>query len=289
MSTCELLMKMKGPLVLFGVALTIGCASTTTRPADAGSGPPPRALEPGDAQRGEVLGRKLCVTCHGVRGDGRGPGSVGLDPPPRDFVRAVYRYRSTPTGSLPTDADLARSILRGLPGTSMPAFRDLVNRRDVVDLVAWVKTFSPRWKEELVDDPIDIPAPPPATPASVVRGRELYTDLQCGKCHGEDGSGNGWGTKEDFRDALGRIAEPRDLRQGIYRSGTRPQNLYRSLVTGLDGSPMPAYEDTLSPDEVYSLVDYVVSLDRGSSIWRWLSRSPRWYEPGDVQLKRDGR
>jgi cytochrome c oxidase cbb3-type subunit 2 len=225
------------------------------------------------------------VTCHGVRGDGRGEAAEGLDPAPRDFVRAVYRYRSTPTGSLPVDDDLARTILRGLPGTSMAGFRSFVDDQEVRDLVAWVKRFSPRFDEEFIDEPVDVPPPPPRSSAAEARGRELYVELQCGKCHGDDGSGQGWGTEEDFTDALGRIAKPRDLRTGIFRSGRTPSDLYRTLVTGLDGSPMPAYEDTLAADDVYRLIYYVMSLDRGPSLWRWLRTRPRWYDQSRVRAR----
>lgn len=239
----------------------------------------------GDVDRGARLSRSLCVSCHGVYGDGRGDGADGLEPAPRNFVRAVYRYRSTPTGSLPTDTDLARSILRGLPGSSMPAFRGYLDARDVFDLVAWVKSFSPRFAEEIVDDPIDIPPPPPRTAALMARGAELYTELQCGKCHGDDGSGMGWGTEEDFRDDLGRVSLPRDFRIGVYKSGTRAQDLYRTLITGLDGTPMAAYEDTVEPADLYSLVYYVMAFDRGPGLWRWLSEPPTWNVPARVRVR----
>ncbi len=240
----------------------------------------------GDVDRGARLGRALCVSCHGVYGDGHGAAAVGLDPAPRSFVSAVYRYRSTPTGSLPADLDLARTILRGLPGSSMPAFRDQLDARDVKDLVVWVKAFSPRFTDELIDDPIEIPEAPEWTPKAVARGKALYKELQCGKCHGDDGSGDGWGTEEDFTDEMGRPALPRDFRDGLYKSGVRPRDLYRTLVTGLDGTRMAAYEDTLPPDDVYSLVYYVMSFDSGPGLWRWLSEPPRWYEPSEVRVRR---
>jgi len=249
-----------------------------------------RPLQAGDVTRGARLGRKLCVSCHGALGDGRGEAAEGLDPPPRSFVRAVYRYRSTPTGSLPADADLARTIIVGLPGTSMSGFGDLLSAQDVKDLVAWVKSFSPRFEIEEIDDPIEIPPPPRATAQTVARGREVYDEMQCGKCHGEDGSGNGWASRDELRGPLGRYFDPRSFRDGIYRSGYRPRDLYRTIVTGLDGTPMAAYEDSLPPDDVYSLIYYLLEEQQSErGFWFWLTHPPRWYEPTRVSIQLEGR
>lgn len=276
-------MALKEPIASLTALTLAACAGT----ADVDQPRPMQvALEPGDPTRGAVLGRKLCTSCHGADGRGRGEAAEGLDPPPRDFVRAVYRYRSTPTGSLPTDADLARSIIVGLPGTSMAGFGDLLSAQDVRDLVAWVKAFSPRFSIEEIDDPIEIPSPPAMTAATIERGREVYAEMQCGKCHGEDGSGSGWASKDDLRGPLGQYFNPRDFREGIYRSGIHQRDLYRTVVTGLDGTPMAAYEDTLPPEDVYSLVHYLLDLERGRGPWFWLTHAPRWYEPTQISVRR---
>jgi len=268
--------------VLLGSLVALGCART---PAVEAPPPAPVALQPGDVSRGAVLGRKLCTSCHGRDGRGHGEAAEGLDPPPRDFVRGVYRYRSTPTGSLPTNADLARSIIVGLPGTSMFGFGDVLSAQDVRDLVAWVKSFSPRFDQEEVDDPIEIPAPPEMTPETIARGREVYEEMQCAKCHGEDGTGSGWASKDDLRGPIGGYFRPRDFRDGIYRSGVRQQDLFRTVVTGLDGTPMAAYEDTLPPEDVYSLVHYLIDLQRSRGFWFWLTHPPSWYEPARVVVR----
>lgn len=241
---------------------------------------------PGDVTRGAWLGRQLCTSCHGLDGRGDGEAAEGLDPPPRDFVLAVYRYRSTPTGSLPTDADIARSIRVGLPGTSMPGFGNSLSDRDVDDLVVWVKSFSPRFDLEEVDDPIEIPPAPEITAQTIERGREVYEEMQCGKCHGDDGTGNGWASKDDLRGPLGGYFRPRDFREGIYRSGLHQRDLYRTVVTGLDGTPMAAYEDSLPPEDVYSLVHYLLNLQQKRGFWFWLTHAPRWYEPTRISVAR---
>jgi mono/diheme cytochrome c family protein len=64
-----------------------------------------------------------------------------------------------------------------------------------------------------------------------------------------------------------RTAIPRNLRQGIYRGGRRPVDVYRRIYTGIYGTPMPGVgpategaTGTLTSDQIWNLVDYVMSL-----------------------------
>jgi mono/diheme cytochrome c family protein len=64
-----------------------------------------------------------------------------------------------------------------------------------------------------------------------------------------------------------RNAMPRNLRQGIYRGGRAPYDIYRRIYAGINGAPMPAVgpsapgaQGTLTSDEIWNLVDYVLSL-----------------------------
>ena len=57
----------------------------------------------GNAKRGKALYERYCIFCHGVDGDGRGESAPYLDPKPRDFTKAMFKCRSTPSGSLPLD------------------------------------------------------------------------------------------------------------------------------------------------------------------------------------------
>ncbi len=239
---------------------------------------------PGDPDRGERVYRKYCASCHGIRGDGKGPAAPAVDPEPRDFTRGVYRYRSTPTGSLPRDEDLAWSILLGFPETPMPGFRDLMTNQDVLDVVATLKRFSPRFADEEIDDPIAIPSPVPYSSESVELGKLHYEKMQCGKCHGEKGQGDGWAKDDDMRDDLGRVIHARDFTPGTYRAGSAKEDLYRIFYTGLDGTPMPGYEDSLAPAQIYHLVNYLLFLERGRGLWYWLSTPPTWYRPSQHRV-----
>ena len=249
-------------------------------------GAPPRSAQDGSLDRGKVIYRRFCISCHGIDGDGRGPAAAQLELPPRDLTRGVYRYRSTPSGSLPLDSDLMRSVLEGMPGTPMPAFRDLLSAQEAWDVVAWVRHYSPRFEKEAPEEPIEVPAPLPYSPESVGRGRAVYERLQCGKCHGQSGRGDGWAKADEMKDDEGRVVRARDFTRGIYRSGNTRQDLWRAMVTGLDGTPMPSYEGSAAPEELSDLVNYLVSLERKRGVWYWLTTPPRWHEPGQHKVDR---
>ena len=74
----------------------------------------------GHAQDGAADYRRYCVGCHGEHGDGQGESFPWVDPKPRDFQLAIFKCRSTPTGTLPTDQDLFDTIARGLDRSNMP-------------------------------------------------------------------------------------------------------------------------------------------------------------------------
>lgn len=73
---------------------------------------------PPDVIRGAQLFAQHCASCHGANGNGHGPASAGLDPPPIDFTdRSRARDRSV--------FALYQVINQGLEGTAMPSFAHL--------------------------------------------------------------------------------------------------------------------------------------------------------------------
>jgi len=105
-----------------------------------------------------------CWYCHGDDGDGLGPVAEYLWPRPRDFTLASFKLRTTPSGELPTDEDLFRSISLGLPGTAMPAWRSALTEDERWQVVTYIKTFGDGMFEDELFDPyetvIDIGNPP---------------------------------------------------------------------------------------------------------------------------------
>jgi mono/diheme cytochrome c family protein len=214
-----------------------------------------------DQWRGRELYQRYCVGCHGESGNGKGPGAWFLDPKPRDFTRGVFKFRSTPSGSLPTDADLMRTLREGVHGTSMPSWRALPES-ELVALIAWLKTFSPRFQKAVPKPSISLPgAPDDVRDAErVTRGRQVYAELQCGACHGATGKGDGPSAKT-LVDSEGNPIVPFDFTRRTPKGGDRPEDLYRTFMTGLTGTPMPDYADA-TRDELqrWDLVAFVLSL-----------------------------
>ncbi len=129
-----------------------------------------------------------CYACHGEKGDGTGPSSVAMRPPPRNFTRGLFKFAGVEAGKLPTDDALDRTIRRGLFGTPMlPWDVPAVERRDIIQ---YLKTLSPRWQSE--DDygaPIEMAADPweGKAAAATERGKQVYHvavgGAGCSGCH----------------------------------------------------------------------------------------------------------
>src|SRR5258707_8171900 len=184
----------------------------------ASSGP---AQSPGDPARGREVYERYCVQCHGARGHGGGEVAQWAHPRPRDFRQGVFKFRSTPYGSLPTAADLDRVIQNGLYGTLMPPFNAL-NPRARRDVIAFIQTLSPRWRTEQPGAPIAITTEPVATRESVTRGRELF-GAYSSTCHG-DGTGNG-PTAASLVDAWGAPLPPADFTRGRAKSASTARDI----------------------------------------------------------------
>jgi mono/diheme cytochrome c family protein len=208
---------------------------------------------------GVQLFRRYCVGCHGPAGNGQGENAQWIDPKPRDFTVATFECRSTPTGTLPTDEDLFNSITRGFVTTRMPSWSALTTQQRA-DLIAMVKSFSPRWENEKPGTPITIPPEPTLTVDSVLRGREIFDKLQCWKCHGPEGHGDGPSASTLTNDK-GEPIPPYNFAIGTrFKCGATNQDLYRIFMTGLDSTPMPSFADLLKPDEAWDLVHFLRTL-----------------------------
>lgn len=215
-----------------------------------------------EAQReaGKKIYLEKCSQCHGEHGNGDGEAKAFLRPAPRNFTSGIFKFRSTASGELPTDADLKRSIREGMPYTGMPAWRDLTNE-EVANLVYFIKTFNDYFSGPYgVVEPIKIPDPPSFSDESAQRGRQVYLDNQCFDCHGNLGRGNGK-SAPTLKDQWGYPIRPADLtKRWTFRNGISRKGIFRTFTTGLDGSPMPSY--SIEPENQWALVDYVYSLSR---------------------------
>lgn len=219
--------------------------------------------------QGRAVYQKNCVPCHGQAGDGRGDMGLAVKPRPRNFRAAVFKFRSTPSGFLPTDDDLARTIRGGLTGTAMPTFATL-RESELRAVVEYVKSFSPRWeKAENYAAPLPLPAPPGWFNSAdefarhAAKGKPLFA-AACAPCHGAEGDGRGQSAPA-LQDSFDEPITPSDLRQPL-RGGSAPQNLFRVLATGIDGTPMPAFLGSLSEEQLWNIIAHVMTLRREAGL-----------------------
>jgi mono/diheme cytochrome c family protein len=225
-----------------------------------------------------------CRSCHGDKGDGKGPASKGLRPPPRDFTLGVFKFAAVQGGMLPNDEDLRRIVRGGLHGTAMLAW-DGVPEPELEAIVQYLKTFSDRWKEEEAGEPVAVTPDPwkGRGGEAAVRGRKVYHVVaQCLGCHPAYASRTDIDAasreltgkpKTDFReDMYGseikesdygvKILPPdftsRELRS--IRPDHREEDLYRVIASGVGGTAMPTWQGSLPEEDLWALVHYVESL-----------------------------
>ncbi|MEK8035912.1 MAG: c-type cytochrome [candidate division NC10 bacterium] len=222
----------------------------------------PRAAEAqpaGDPAQGKAVYEKKCMLCHGDKGDGAGPGASLLDPRPRDFTKGKFKIRGSASGQAPTDADLFRIISEGMPGTSMPGWK-VLPERDRWSLVAYLKTFAPDAFKEAPKLAV-LPKEVASSKESLARGKEMFEAIECNKCHGAGGRGDGPSApelKDDWEQPVraANLTKPWNFRGG---SGTR--DVATRLATGLMGTPMPTFIDSVEkPEDIWHVANYVTSL-----------------------------
>jgi mono/diheme cytochrome c family protein len=222
-----------------------------------------RAQEIGtEAQRnaGKQLYQKYCSQCHGENGDGEGYATPRLLPKPRNFTTGKFKIRTTPNGALPTHQDLVNVIRRGMPYTSMPGWPTLTDA-EVENLAYYVTTFSPDFaNKENVPKPVPLPSGPGSSNETIEQGKKLYVEAGCVKCHGTLGRGDG-PSAPTLKDDWEHPIRPADLSQRwTFRGGSSREDIFRTMSTGLNGTPMPSFLDSHTPEQRWAITDYIVSL-----------------------------
>lgn len=218
---------------------------------------------------GKEVYRRRCQGCHGVKGDGNGPAATFFEVRPRNFNLAVFKFRMTPTGSLPTDGDLIRTITRGVRGTAMPTFH-MVPFKDRLAVVQYIKyelsvdredPDEPYlyFEEEPPQPPIYIGVPPEPSPELIAEGETIWRKAKCWECHGDTGKGDG-AKARTLKDDFGFSIPPANLTTGLFKSGSAVRDIFRTITTGLNGTPMPTYAKSFSEDQRWALSYFVLSL-----------------------------
>lgn len=260
---------------------------------------PKKALD----ARGKYVYDTFCVGCHGIKGDGKGPASEFLNPKPRDFVSAQYKFTSGPSGSLPTDEDLLRTVTNGLHGTSMPSWK-LLPEDDRKAVIQYIKKFSEeRWKNE----------PNPAVTAisedpfvgneeeGIKQGEKAYHGFaSCISCHAayispekinEARVSYGMGAEAAFRENLyravakeafdGTVVVPPDFTYDHIKTGTDLKSLYRAVANGISGTAMPTWKGVLAEEDLWGIAYYVRHLAQSKP----KVVTPQWLREREEKLK----
>jgi mono/diheme cytochrome c family protein len=234
-------------------------------------------------EEGRRAYRRHCRTCHGFEGAGDGPTGWSQRPPPRDLRSGTFKFGSVPAGELPTDEDLKRIVTDGLAGTAMVPWDVPGERLDA--LVQYVKTFSPRWREEAPGEPVVAEEDPwgGRDGEAILRGERLYHALaRCQACHPSylpaahvEGAARALGVPipESRADPHAPVATrsdfgPEPLRATDFvadelrsvRAGSRRADLWRVIAAGVGGTAMPTWKGALPDRDLWALARYVESL-----------------------------
>jgi cytochrome c oxidase cbb3-type subunit I/II len=218
---------------------------------------------------GKEVYERRCIGCHGVNGDGNGPAATFMyKQRPRNFTQGVFKFRLT-EGSLPTDGDMLRTITRGVRGTAMPPWYELPlnDRLAVIQYIKYalaVERTNPKkpvqfFVVEPPGEPLYIPTPPPPTMAMVTHGKEVWVQAKCWECHGKTGKGDGE-KAAGLTDDPGFPIPPANLTSGQFKSGSAVTDIYRTISTGLNGTPMPSFRDAFPDADRWALSYYILAL-----------------------------
>jgi mono/diheme cytochrome c family protein len=191
-------------------------------------------MAPAHADDGPALYDRLCLACHGAKGDGQGPAAPWLWPRPRDLTTGELKWQ-----------DAGAAIRWGVPG-AMPAFGVALDDAQIDSLALVVRGLAGKNASK--------PARARAVPAGTgdaERGAKVWAEAGCTSCHGADGKG-------------ATAAAPYDLTASPLRRphapGGEADALYRSIAWGVSGTAMPGFESALSSDDVWALVAYVMTM-----------------------------
>lgn len=213
---------------------------------------------------------KHCAACHGPDGNGDGPAAEQLYPKPRAFRESPLRFAATGATSEKVLAAITRTIREGIPRSSMPGFQGTLTDAEIAGVAAYTKGLADKanaeWRRESLAEK---PSPMPEyTEGLKATGAALYVSTGCVACHGDKGHGDG-PSMATLKDSIGRPIHPANLASGQFKSGNKPEDIYRAIVNGVPGTPMPSYgtqliekrrDGTTSDDKAWALVTYVQSL-----------------------------
>ncbi len=195
--------------------------------------------------RPKHLYMNLCQRCHAAQGDGLGNIQPNLANFPRPFWKNAEFFRRI------SDERISQSIERGIPGTSMPPYGELLGKEAVSSLIDLLFREIIRIKRS--NKRTDLTNPP--QPANFLPREKTEKDFtrNCSSCHGVAGNGKG-------PEYLKFLPRPRDLTNRPYFRFMSDERIAGALFHGIPGTAMPAFIGKISPASVWSLVKKVREL-----------------------------
>ncbi len=234
--------------------------------------------------KGRAIYQEYCMACHGVDGEGNGPASKGLYPPPRNFTQGIYKFGMVVSGELPNDEDFMKILEKGLHGTAMLPWDMSHDQMDAV--IQYIKTFAPKtWEGK--DKMPGVKLIPTTDPFGLARksaaielGKKIYhTEASCQTCHRAYVSHEelsrlnveaGSGPITDFDPELytvkvqdseyGYATLPPEFTWNTVRSAQTVEEIYMRLLAGVGGTTMPSWKDTITDEQIWAVAYYVRSL-----------------------------
>jgi cytochrome c2 len=189
----------------------------------------------------------LCQRCHAAKGDGLGMIQPNLANFPRVFWKNSDFFSWVP------DERIIKSIEKGVPGTSMPPYGELLGGdavNSLVDLLFREFIRTDRKDKSLV--PILPQKPPGMLPGEKV---EREYAKHCSSCHGLAGNGKG-------PEYLKYLPRPRDLTNRPYFQSLSDERIALAISYGVPGTNMQAFAAKMPPESIWSLVDRIRELSK---------------------------
>lgn len=205
---------------------------------------------------GMALYAEKCSICHGSSGEGDGALSSEFSPKPRNFVLGAFRFASTEPGDPPSRLDIMRVIENGIEGSygrSMPAFDDLTLSEKLA-LAEVVRQFA-----QFGDYGTPLTIPPRPDVIVFEEALELFSDLECAGCHGEDGNGNGL-LAEHLEDVDGEPIKPANFQTGKFKGGNSAEEIFLRIYRGINGTPMPSFGQNVPIADIWAVTELVIAL-----------------------------
>jgi len=235
---------------------------------------------------GKSVYAEYCMACHGADGKGNGVASKGLIPPPRNFTLGLYKFGKVVAGELPHDKDMVHIIQNGLNGSAM--FPWDISDGQANAVWQYIKTFAPDvWdgRDKKLGKPLIVNNDPfglPRKTFAIQKGKEVYHGVaQCQSCH------RAYVSMQELSDINFKYNEERlaldDFDEDLYdlklqdsdhnyrslppdftwhwvRSAKTVEDIYIRLLSGVSGSGMPSWIDTITDEEIWAVSYYVKSL-----------------------------